>query len=86
MKPYYVYMVECADGSLYTGITTDIERRLDQHNGITPGGARYTKQRRPVTLAYCEEVSSRSEATKREYALKKLPRDGKMALVKGPAE
>lgn len=63
-------MVRCADGSLYTGITNDLERRLEQHNGERWGGARYTRGRGPVELVYIEKYATRSEASKREYEIK----------------
>jgi len=78
---YYVYMVECADKTLYTGITTDIERRIDEHNS-SPKGARYTRSRRPVALVYYEEHTDRSSASKREYAIKKMNKELKYKLIK----
>ncbi len=78
--PYFVYLLTCADGTLYGGVTTDIERRLREHNG-SPRGAKYTKARRPVALAYVEECASRSEAQKRESALKALTRAQKLELI-----
>ena len=76
---YYCYMVKCADGSLYTGWTTDPERRIGEHNAGR--GALYTKWRRPVELTYLEQVGDRSEAQKREYAIKKMTRKKKLELV-----
>jgi putative endonuclease len=76
-----VYMLRCADNSLYTGITTDIERRLKEHNSDNNKGARYTRVRRPVSLAYLEGCDDRADASKREYQLKKLPRSEKLKLV-----
>ncbi len=76
-----VYMLRCADGSLYTGIATDLERRLAQHNGELVGGARYTSGRRPVEVVYQEDCESRSEASIREAAIKKLNRQGKNSLL-----
>ena len=76
---WYVYMLRCGDGSLYTGSTTDVERRLREHQGGT--GARYTRSRPPVTLAYAEEAPDRSAAQRREAALKKLPRAQKLKLI-----
>jgi putative endonuclease len=73
-------MLRCADGSLYTGITTDLERRIAEHNGDGPAGARYTRSRRPVQLVYRESASSRSAASQREAALKRLDRARKLAL------
>ncbi|MDH3360605.1 MAG: GIY-YIG nuclease family protein, partial [Desulfobulbaceae bacterium] len=79
-----VYIVACADGTLYTGITKDLSRRLDEHNqGLV--GAKYTRSRRPVRLVYYEKVADRSAAAKREYAIKKLPLAGKVALVDSAA-
>ena len=75
-----VYMLRCADGSLYTGITTDIVRRTAEHNGDGPLGARYTRSRRPVHLVYAEPAASRAEATRREAAIKQLDRARKLAL------
>lgn len=78
---WVVYMLRCADGSLYTGITTDIGRRLAEHNGDEAApGARYTRSRRPVTLAYVEPADSRSTAARREAAIKRLDRTRKLAL------
>lgn len=78
---WFVYMLRCADDSLYTGITTDLERRLDEHNHCEQKGARYTRARRPVALAYAEPCDSRSEASQREYLLKRLSRAEKLDLV-----
>ena len=72
--------MRCADGTLYTGITTDLVRREQEHNS-EKNGARYTRSRRPVVLVYSEVVADRSEASKREHAIKKLPLAGKMELV-----
>jgi len=77
---WFVYMLRCADGSLYTGITTDIDRRLAEHNGEGTLGARYTRPRRPVQLAYAEPAASRSEASRREAAIKRLDRAAKQVL------
>lgn len=76
---YYVYIVECADGTLYTGITTDVAARVSVHNG--PEGARYTRSRRPVELRYEEQQPDRSAALKREYAIKQLTRTQKLELI-----
>ena len=78
---YYAYIVECADGTLYVGYTTDVERRLKTHNAGR--GARYTRGRRPVKLAYMEELSTESAARKRESALRRLRRTQKLDLIKG---
>ena len=77
---WYVYMVRCSDGTLYTGITTNLEKRIEAHN-TGKDGARYTRSRRPVKLVYSEEVASRSAAAKLEYQLKKLPLLKKKRLV-----
>jgi putative endonuclease len=76
---HYVYIVECSDGSLYTGYTTDVGRRVAEHNAGT--GASYTAGRRPVELRYVEYYSSRSEAQSREYEIKSLSRERKLDLV-----
>jgi putative endonuclease len=78
MKTWFVYIVECSDGTLYTGIAVDVQARIKIHNAGL--GAKYTKPRRPVTLLYTEEHSNQSEATKREYAIKKLSRRQKLEL------
>ena len=76
---WIVYLARCRDGSLYTGITTDPERRLKEHNqGL---GAAYTRSRLPVTLVYSEVAGSRSQALRREYAIKSLTRAAKEALA-----
>ncbi len=72
-------MVECSDGSLYTGWTTDPDRRIKEHNAGR--GALYTRWRRPVSLRYLEEKNDRSEAQRRENEIKKLTRQKKLALV-----
>ncbi len=76
---HYVYVIECADGSLYTGYTTDVERRLDEHDAGE--GAKYTRGRTPVSLVYTESFESRSEAMAREYAIKRLSRTEKERLI-----
>lgn len=75
-----VYVLRCADTSLYTGVTTDVARRVRQHNGELAGGARYTRARRPVCVVYEEAWSSRAEACRREAEIKALPRESKLAL------
>jgi len=75
----FIYIVRCADGTLYTGWTTDVERRIAQHNAGC--GARYTRMRRPVALVYREEAPDRSTAMRREVAIKKLDRERKERLV-----
>lgn len=75
----FVYILECADGTYYTGWTTDLDRRVAVHNAGR--GSRYTRLRRPVKLIYWEEHPDRSSAQRRELAVKRLPRARKMALV-----
>lgn len=75
-----VYILHCADNTLYTGITTDISRRVHEHNHSNKG-ARYTRARRPVTLAYQESCSSRSDASRREHSIKQLHRTKKLELI-----
>ena len=82
---WYVYMVRCADESLYTGISRDVERRISEHNGDDKLGARYTRARRPVSLVYREAAASRSEAARREAAIKRLNRAQKEQLVAAQA-
>ena len=77
---YFVYILECGDQTLYTGITTDIDKRLEEHN-TSDKGAKYTKARRPVRLLYSESSADRSSASKREYAIKKLTRSEKLELI-----
>ena len=62
MDSWFVYLVKCADGTFYTGVTTDLVRRVRQHNGEIVGGANYTRARRPVALAWCEACENRSVA------------------------
>ena len=76
---YYVYMLSCGDGSLYTGIAADVEKRLRQHQSGT--GAKYTRSHLPVTLVYQECLPDKSAALRREYAIKQLPRAKKLQLV-----
>ena len=78
---WFVYYLRCADNSLYAGITTDISRRLVEHNTCNKRGAKYTRVRRPVHLAYAEHQENRQLASKREYQLKKLSKAQKEALV-----
>ncbi len=82
----FVYILECADGTYYTGWTTDLDRRVAVHNA--GHGSRYTRLRRPVKLIYWEEHPDRSSAQRRELAVKRLPRARKMALVAnfGPSD
>ena len=77
---WYVYMVRCADDSLYTGITNDVVRRVEEHNHPMKA-AKYTRARQPVRLVYSERKKSRSTASKREAELKNLPRSAKLLLI-----
>jgi len=77
---YFVYILRCQDQTLYTGITSNIERRIKEHNSSNKG-AKYTKSRRPVTLVYSEISPNRSLASKREYQIKKLSRAKKEQLL-----
>ncbi len=80
--PYWVYIVRCADGTLYTGIATDLDRRLGEHNGAGKGkGARYTRARRPVTQVYSAMYETRAQASKEEARIKSLSRSEKCALI-----
>ncbi len=80
-KNWFVYILTCADNSLYTGVTTDVGKRVLAHNEAKTG-AKYTKARRPVTLTYTESGFSRGEALKREAAIKNLSREEKKLLIK----
>lgn len=80
-EQFFTYIVRCADESLYCGWTTDIKKRLDAHNGVIKGGAKYTKCRRPVYLVYYESFQSKQEAQSREYAIKRLNRIQKLQLI-----
>lgn len=75
----YVYILRCADNTLYTGWTNNLEKRINNHNNGT--GAKYTKARTPVELVYFEEYETKSEALKREYAIKQLSRKNKLELI-----
>lgn len=82
-KQWVVYILQCGDGTLYTGITDDLPRRLEMHR--SGKGAKYTRGRAPLTLAYQENAESYSEALKREYRIKQLPRTEKLKLIEKPA-
>lgn len=77
---HFVYILECADGTLYTGYTKDLEKRLAKHNG-TKSGARYTRGRRPVALRYSEKFRTVGKALRREAEIKGFSREGKLALI-----
>ena len=78
---WIVYIVRCADGTLYTGIAKDVARRVEEHNSNRLLAANYTRARRPVTLVYSEAAATRSAACRREYEIKQLRRQDKEALV-----
>lgn len=75
----YTYVVECSDGTLYTGWTNNLEKRIACHNAGK--GAKYTKTRRPVTLVYCEIFETKEDAMRREYAIKQMSRKEKQSLI-----
>lgn len=75
----YTYIVECSDGTLYTGWTNNLERRLEAHN--SGKGAKYTKTRRPVKIVYTETFETKEEAMSREFAIKRLSRQQKLNLI-----
>lgn len=79
MSVYYVYVVRCADGTLYTGYAADVARRVQTHNAGK--GAKYTRSRRPVTLVHTEQYETVSEALHREWEIKQLTRAEKEALI-----
>ena len=83
MEKNYTYLVQCADGSLYCGWTNNLTARLAAHN--SGRGAKYTRGRRPVELVYWESFSNKSSALRREYAIKRLPRGQKLALIQSAA-
>lgn len=82
---WQVYLLQCSDNTFYCGITTDLERRLLEHNGFRLGGARYTATRRPVELLTASAGLSRREALRLEAAIKRLPRSMKLATLKALA-
>lgn len=77
---YFVYILKCSDGTLYTGITSDIARRIEEHNS-SKLGAKYTKARRPVELVYSKEFDDRSSASIEEARIKKLSREEKLSII-----
>lgn len=82
--PWYVYMLHCEDDSLYTGITTDPARRMREHLRLEPGGARYTRAHRPDALVAIWATDSRSNASKLEFAIKRLGHGDKLCLIARP--
>ncbi|RTE64522.1 GIY-YIG nuclease family protein [Amphritea opalescens] len=81
LTSWYVYILRCADDSLYTGVTTDTVRRLNEHNFDDRLGAKYTRPRRPVSLVYQQACANRSAACKREAEIKKMSRPAKLKLL-----
>jgi len=84
MKTHYAYILRCADGTLYSGYTTDLDRRTAAHNAGT--GAKYTRSRRPVELVYSESFETKGEALSREAAFKRMSRARKLSLILSEAE
>lgn len=82
--PWFLYLIECADGSLYTGIATDVEARFAKH--VSGDGARYTRSRKAVAVRASFELSGRAEASRAEYWVKRLPAARKWKLVRGDLE
>lgn len=80
-QAWSVYLIRCADNSLYCGVTTDPIKRLRQHNGDLVGGAKYTQTRRPCSLVYIEPADDRRHATQKEYQIKRLSKSAKEELV-----
>ncbi len=78
---YFLYMLRCVDDTLYTGITTDLERRLEEHNKGKAAAAKYTRARLPVSLIYSKKYKDRSGASVAEAAMKKMSREQKLTLV-----
>ena len=78
---WYLYILKCKDGTFYTGITTDVEKRLEMHR--SGKGAKYTRGRGPLELVYSETCENHSQALKRECEVKKLPKDQKLQLISG---
>ena len=78
--PWFVYILRCADGTFYTGITKDVKRRCQQHNAGT--ASRYTRSRRPTKLVWHEPQPTQSSALKREAAIKEMPRKDKLAMIR----
>ena len=78
-RKWFVYILNCADGTLYTGITNDLDRRVKAHNAGT--ASKYTRVRRPVSIVYSEEVDTKGDALRRELQIKRLTRSEKMAII-----
>lgn len=86
MDEWFVYILRCNDGSLYTGVAKDVHRRVEEHNSDNQRGAKYTRARRPVRLVYQEQVVSRSAAGKREYEIKQLNKTAKEQLIRSQSD
>ena len=82
MPDWYLYLIRCRDSTLYTGISTDVERRFAQHQGSGNGGSRYLKGRGPLSLVFQENLGSRSLALKVEHSVKKMSKARKEKLIK----
>ena len=78
---WFVYILRCADDSFYTGIATDVARRMEEHQSKSPKGAKYTRGRSPLTLVFQQEFGTRSAASKEELRIKSLNRKQKLALI-----
>lgn len=78
---WHVYLLECGDGTLYCGVTMDLARRMQEHNGLRTGGAKYTRERRPAILRGCVPCMDRSSACRLEARIKKQPRSEKLAML-----
>lgn len=81
MATWYLYIARCNDNSLYTGVTIDIERRINEHNSCNKKGAKYTRARRPITLEHQETCASKQQAYQREHQIKKLNKTQKEQLI-----
>lgn len=79
--PWFVYIVKCSDKTLYTGITKNITKRIEEHN-TSPLGAKYTRGRRPVNLLYSQKMKNKSQALKKEWSIKRLSKNKKILLIK----
>ncbi|MBW0279291.1 hypothetical protein B4O99_07065 [Shewanella xiamenensis] len=86
VSTWYLYLIRCANGHLYTGITTDVARRFNEHQSSSPKAAKYLRGKGPLTLMYQEQVGTRSDALKREISVKKLSRAQKLALIESGRE
>lgn len=82
MSNWYVYMIRCADGSLYTGITTDLARRLNEHQGMNGKGAKSLRGKGPLEMVWHRQAANRSDASKTEYRIKQLSKSKKEQLVR----